>query len=697
MEEIGDRVTRIQTLTLDLFSNNPSPTPCPGSRSKKRPPSAEETSPFECLSEEILFLILDRLDESSLDKKAFSLVSRSFHAAESRHRRVLRPRRSNLLPSALSRYPSVSHLDLSLCPRVGDAALSAIAGALRSSLRSIDLSRSRLFSQIGLESLAVTCAGLVEIDLSNGTDLSDAAAAAIAKARNLERLWLARCKIMTDMGLGCIAVGCPKLRLLCLKWCLGVTDLGVGLVAVKCKKLRSLDLSYTMITKKCLPAVMQLPCLEDLALAGCLGINDQALLSLKQGCMSLGVLDVSNCQHVTHLGLSSILSRAPGLCQLNLVYFCPFTQSLASSLQKLSKLQSIRLDGCPVTSAGLKAIANSCTSLKELSLSKCSGVTDEGLSSVVVKHKTLMKLDITCCRNITDVSVANITSSCSALTSLRMESCGLVSNEAFRLIGQHCQLLEELDLTDNDVDDEGLKAISRCCKLSSLKIGICLNISDEGLVHVGKSCPELQELDLYRSFGVTDKGVSAIASGCCNLQIINLAYCTEITDESLISLSTCYKLNTLEIRGCSRVTSTGLSAIALGCRQITELDLKKCYDVNDAGMLPLAHYSSASINLSYCSVTDLGLLVLASTSCLQSITILHLTGVTANGLVAALLSCGSLTKVKLHSSFKSLVSQPLLEHIEARGCLLQWVDKPFQIEMEPNEVWKQQSQDVLVH
>lgn len=132
-----------------------------------------------------------------------------------------------------------------------------------------------------------------------------------------------------------------------------------------------------------------------------------------------------------------------------------FTRSLASSLQKLSKLQSIRLDGCPVTSAGLKAIANSCTSLKELSLSKCSGVTDEGLSSVVVKHKTLMKLDITCCRNITDVSVANITSSCSALTSLRMESFGLVSNEAFRLIGQHCQLLEELDLTDNDVDDEG--------------------------------------------------------------------------------------------------------------------------------------------------------------------------------------------------------------------------------------------------
>lgn len=132
------------------------------------------------------------------------------------------------------------------------------------------------------------------------------------------------------------------------------------------------------------------------------------------------------------------------------------TPSLASSLQKLSKLQCIKLDGCSLTPNGLKSVGSSCISLKELSLSKCSGVTDEGLSFIVEKHKYLTKLDITCCHMITDVSLASITSSCTSLTSLRMESCSQISRHGFILTGLHCRLLEDLDLTDNDLDNEGL-------------------------------------------------------------------------------------------------------------------------------------------------------------------------------------------------------------------------------------------------
>lgn len=82
-------------------------------------------------------------------------------------------------------------------------------------------------------------------------------------------------------------------------------------------------------------------------------------------------------------------------------------------------------------------------------------MTDEGLCSLVTKHKDLRKLDITCCRKITHVSISHIMNSCALLTSLRMESCTLVPREAFVLIGQRCQYLEELDLTDNEIDDEG--------------------------------------------------------------------------------------------------------------------------------------------------------------------------------------------------------------------------------------------------
>ncbi|KAJ6803530.1 putative F-box/LRR-repeat protein 3 [Iris pallida] len=410
------------------------------------------------------------------------------------------------------------------------------------------------------------------------------------------------------------------------------------------------------------------------------------------------VLNVSNCDHMGHKGLTSVLNVATGLRQLILAYYSLVTPSLASSLQKLGKLESIKLDGCSMTTSGLIAIGSSCIALKELSLSKCSGVTDEGLSYVVAKHRDLLKLDITCCRMITDASLASITSSCTSLISLRMESCSLISKYGFVLIGQRCRLLEELDLTDTELDNEGLKAISGCYKLSSLKIGICLNINEEGLVHVGNGCREIHELDLYRSVGVTDASISAIARGCPMLQIINLAYCTKITNNALRSLSKCSMLNTLEIRGCSQVSSAALYDIALGCRQIIKLDIKKCYNIDDAGMLPLARFSQnlREINLSYCSISDVGLLSLASISCLQNMTILHVRGLTPNGLVAALLACGGLTKVKLHSSFKSLIPKPFFEHLQARGCTFHWRDKPFQIEVDAVELWKQQSQEILV-
>jgi F-box/leucine-rich repeat protein 2/20 len=85
------------------------------------------------------------------------------------------------------------------------------------------------------------------------------------------------------------------------------------------------------------------------------------------------------------------------------------------------------------------------------------------------------------------------------------------------------------------------------------------------------------------------------------------------------------------------------------------------------------------INLSYCSVTDVGLLALASVNRLQNITVLHLGGLTPNGLAAALLACRGITKVKLHASFKPLIPKSLLGYIEAHGCVFHWRDKAFQV------------------
>ncbi|XP_025827453.1 F-box/LRR-repeat protein 3-like isoform X3 [Panicum hallii] len=628
-------------------------------------PTSATAPPLDSLADELLFLVLDRVaaaDPRAL--KSFALASRACHAAESRHRRLLRPLRADLIPAALARYPSASRLDLSLCARVPDAALAAAPSG--SSLRAVDLSRSWGFGAAGLAALAGACPDLADLDLSNGVHLGDAAAAEVARMRTLQRLSLSRCKPLTDMGLGCVAVGCPDLRELSLKWCLGLTDLGLHLLALKCKKLTSLDLSYTMITKESFLAIMKLPNLQVLPLVGCIGIDDDALGSLDKECSkSLQVLNMSHCQNVTDVGVSSMVKSTPNLLELDLSYCCPqVTPSMGRSLQTITKLRILKLEGCKFMADGLKAIGSSCVSI----------------------------------RDITDVSVAAITSSCTSLISLRMESCSHVSSGALQLIGKNCSHLEELDLTDSDLDDEGLKALAGCSNLSSLKIGICLRISDEGLTHIGKSCPKLGDIDLYRCGGISDDGVIQIAQGSPMLESINLSYCTEITDRSLMSLSKCTKLNTLEIRGCPRVSSAGLSEIAMGCRLLSKLDIKKCFEINDVGMLYLSQFSHSlrQINLSYCSVTDIGLLSLSSICGLQNMTIVHLAGITPNGLTAALMVCGGLTKVKLHEAFKSMMPPHMLKNVEARGCIFQWINKPFKVEVEPCDVWKQQSQDVLV-
>ncbi|KAK8601398.1 hypothetical protein V6N13_058889 [Hibiscus sabdariffa] len=657
-----------------------------GKRKQLHPPlsphSSSNSNPFDILTEEIVCKILDHLHEDPFATKSFSLTCKSFYFIESRHRGILKPLRADLLPRTFHRYPFVSHLDLSLCPRVDDATLNVLSSTWKSSLRSINLSRSRFFTNAGLSSLFINCSGLVEVDLCNATHLTDLAASAIAEAKNLERLSLARCKLITDMGIGCIAVGCRKLKFLCLKWCLRVGDLGVQLIALKCQQIRSLDLSYLPITEKCLKSVIRLQHLEDLILEGCHGIDDDGLSTLEQSqsCKSLKMLNLSNCQNVTHTGLSALINGTEQLQQIILAYGSSVTSDLAKCLLTYSKLQSIKLDGCIITWSGIKAMASLDAPFKELSFSKCLGLTDDGLSFLVQSQKDLRKLDITCCRKITYNSVDSVTSSCTSLTSLRMESCSLVPKEAFVLIGERCPFLKELDVTDNEIDDEGLKSISRCSKLSILKLGICSNISDEGLAKVGSCCPLLKELDLYRSIAISDAGIAAIADGCPALEMINIAYNDKITDNSLISLSKCRMLKALEIRGCLGVSSIGLSAIAVGCKQLTVLDIKKCFNIHDNGMLLLAQFSQnlKQINLSYCSVTDVGLVALASLSRLQNMTILHLAGLTPNGLAAALLACRALTKVKLHASFRPLLSQSILGYMEAHGCVFHWRHKAFQ-------------------
>lgn len=98
-------------------------------------------------------------------------------------------------------------------------------------------------------------------------------------------------------------------------------------------------------------------------------------------------------------------------------------------------------------------------------------------------------------------------------------------------------------------------------------------------------------LYFFRCEQVDDYGLSFLADGCKKLKKLNLCYCVQITNEGIQCLSYLEGLSDLELRGLVKVTSVGITSIAIGCKSLVELDLKSCSSIDDAALFALAQYS----------------------------------------------------------------------------------------------------------
>ncbi|KAK3136736.1 hypothetical protein QOZ80_5BG0441650 [Eleusine coracana subsp. coracana] len=638
------------------------------------------------LSLDLLGQVLDRLRDPR-DRKACRLVSRAFERAEAAHRRALRALRREPLPRLLRAFPALERLDLSACASLDDACLAAaVAGAAGAGdlrIRRVCLARASGVGWRGLEALVAACPRLEAVDLSHCVGAGDREAAALAAAAGLRELKLEKCLGVTDMGLAKVVVGCPRLEKLSVKWCREISDIGIDLLAKKCPELRSLDISYLQVGNESLRSISSLEKLEELAMVGCSCIDDEGLELLSKGSNSLQSVDVSRCDHVTSQGLASLVD---GRNFFQKLYAADCLHEIGQCfLSKLATLKgtltALKLDGLEVSDSLLSAIGEDCVNLVEIGLSKCSCVTDEGISSLVARCSHLKKIDLTCCNLITNSALDSIAENCRMVECLRLESCSLINEKGLERIATRCPNLKEIDLTDCGVNDAALQHLAKCSELLILKLGLCSNISDKGLTFISLNCTKLVELDLYRCNSITDDGLAALASGCKRIKQLNLCYCNKITDSGLGHLALLEELTNLELRCLVRITGIGISSIATGCKSLIELDLKRCYSVDDAGLWALARYALnlRQLTISYCQVTGLGLChLLSSLKCLQDIKMVHLSWVSIEGFEMALrAACGRLKKLKMLSGLKTVLSPDLLQLLQAYGCRIRWVNKPL--------------------
>ncbi|CAL5397275.1 unnamed protein product [Camellia sinensis] len=632
------------------------------------------------LTDDLLLRVLDQLADDS-DRKSFRSVCKSFLRVDSLHRTTLRVLRPEFLPALLRKYPEISALDLSVCPRIDDGAVAVLlgcGGGWTRRLRRLVLSRAVGLRFSGLEMMVRACPGLEAVDVSFCCGFGDREAAALSCAAGLRDLRMDKCLGVTDVGLAKIAVGCEKLERLSLKWCLEISDLGIDLMSKKCPHLKHLDISYLKVTSESLRSIGTLQKLEVLVMVGCGLVDDDGIRFLGNGCPSLQVLDVSRCDKVSSSGLVSVVRGHRDLRQLY-AGFCFFELSatLLRWLKELKNLNTIRVDGARVSDSSFQIISTNCKFLVDIGLSKCKGVTGMGLMLLVSANPNLKIINLTCCDSITDAAISAIAYSCRNLLCLKLESCNLLTEKSLESLGSCSLLLKELDLTDcSGVNDAGLNYLSKCSELLCLKLGLCTNISDKGLFYFASNCKKIHELDLYRCMGIGDDGLAALSSGCKKLKKLNLSYCNKVTDRGLQYLSHLKELSDLELRGIVKITSMGLTAVAAGCKSLSELDLKHCEYINDSGFWALAYYSRnlRQINLSYCTISDVGLcMLMGNLTRLQDAKLVNLTNVSVKGLELALRACCvRIKKVKLLTSFGFLLSPEILETLRARGCKIRW-------------------------
>ncbi|XP_076752283.1 F-box and leucine-rich repeat protein 13 isoform X2 [Xylocopa sonorina] len=130
-------------------------------------------------------------------------------------------------------------------------------------------------------------------------------------------------------------------------------------------------------------SLIRLKCLQELDLSGCNKITD---VSLKHAFafLELRILNLSQCQQITHIGLNYLSKNNPAIENLNLNHCYNISDIGISYLaQRLHRLKRLLIQGCSqLTDHTLDFIKLYCKSLHYLDSRYCRGMTVAGLESM---------------------------------------------------------------------------------------------------------------------------------------------------------------------------------------------------------------------------------------------------------------------------------------------------------------------------
>ena len=517
-----------------------------------------------------------------------------------------------------------------------------------------------------------SCKRIRHLDVSNCHRLTDIAFVSFAKTHaDLSRVRLTGCKLVTDRGIGALAVGCRHLIII------EAAGLSLGDVALRAFAKQS---SVPFSAK-----------LQHVDLSGCESATDGSMMSVMTGLGGAQHISIANASLVTDVSMAP-LSRSSfrSLRALDITNLNVGDAGVAWIAEGCRRgLRELNLRGCKsVTDVGIIALSETCTNLTCLSIAECVEVTDVAIDRIMIAlgpsgvlnpyRKYTAKPKVKKAARSSgkrrggklhklheeDKLEDKYIDIPSGLRMLDLTDCLKLTDRSLESIGQYCQALETLVLVGvNNITDVGLlhlgKMRTRTTPTSKPKFGqkqivtvshnplINLNVSgrftvsniglntffgtarvtDIGIARMIKQgCGKrIVTLDLTGSGFVGDKTLKALGKGASMLKHLALSGCARITDVGVAALFSvsismsgngCIALETLNMAGCPRIGDGALIALGKGTTSdsLRKLNLFKCRNITDHGIRALANCTSLEeLNLRTCTnVTDGGLIAFAS-------------------------------------------------------------------------------------
>ncbi|PPS19459.1 hypothetical protein GOBAR_AA01118 [Gossypium barbadense] len=313
-----------------------------------------------------------------------------------------------------------------------------------------------------------------------------------------------------------------------------------------------------------------------------------------------------------------VFTRFPNLTDLDLVRSC-IQMPKSSGIIVTHKTMSVHVDThfilegfleetallpSNAVDQGLRMIAEKYPNLQRLA---ATGASEEGLLRIAEECPTLQELELHCCG---DLALRVLQGLKIYRRLVKLELCGCEgSYDGIKAIGQCCQMLEELTLSEHRMDGGWLAGLSFCGNLKTLRLRSCKSIdkspgADE---HLG-SCLTLEELHL-QGCQIRDKqSVKALFLVCENVRDIVLHDCWGLEDDVFSLASICRKLvillensvstelrdknywmrrvKLLSLEGCSLLTIKGLELVVLSWKELQRLRVMSCNNIKDTEVTP---------------------------------------------------------------------------------------------------------------